>query len=512
MSVDVHDDEQAVDVCLIVEGCYPYVAGGVSSWLDWLIKQQPERRFGVVAIVANDNPPAPVYTLPPAVVLFRNLVLSPSLRRPRRLLEPDLSSSEVSDLICRILTEGDPQALGALGVLLHGDPGASATAFSEPDRTAAAPVSLDQLLSSRFAWNVMVACYHRLTPQASFPDFFWAWRTLVGGLFSILTAPLPVAGAYHTISTGYAGLLAARASIETGRPAAVTEHGIYTNERRIDLLMAEWITDTIGASLSRRDERLDIRDFWITAFESYAKVCYRSCSRITTLYGRNQAFQTALGAPRERLEVIPNGIHFDRYAAIEPDPDHPPTVALIGRIVPIKDIKTFIAAAGHLRRSIPDLRALLLGPTDEDPGYYAECVQLVDQLGLGGTVEFAGKVNVIEYLPRVDVMLLTSISEAQPLVLLEAGAAGIPCVATDVGSCREIIEGLPDESPTLGPGGRIVPLMAPEATAEAVAALLTDEVLRRSCGETLRRRVQVYFTSEASAARYSALYDMLTAA
>lgn len=505
----VPTDDAEVDVCLIVEGCYPYIAGGVSSWIDWLIKQQSQRRFAVVAVVANDEPLTLCYELPANVVLFGELVLRPRLYRPTRLREPPLEVAPVSELVCRVVGRGDPDALAELSALCNG-----VSESKHPSHTAEGPpqVSLEQLLNSRFAWDLLVTCYHRLTPHASFPDFFWAWRALVGGLFAVLTAPIPAARMYHTVSTGYAGLVAAHAAVRTGRPAAITEHGIYTNERRIDLLMAEWIGDTIDPSLSRRDARVDIRGFWISTFEAYARLCYRSCSRITTLYGENQEFQKTLGAQVDQLEVIPNGIHFEKFAAVRPTKEHPPTIALIGRVVPIKDIKTYIAAVAALRASAPTLRALVLGPTNEDPDYFAQCRQLVEQLGLEETLVFTGKVNIVEFLPQIDVMVLTSISEAQPLVILEAGAAGIPCIATDVGSCREIIEGLPQEEPKLGSGGSIVPLMAPEATAEAVASLLADETLRRRCGETLRQRVKIYFTSEASAARYSALYDGLAAA
>jgi glycosyltransferase involved in cell wall biosynthesis len=94
---------------------------------------------------------------------------------------------------------------------------------------------------------------------------------------------------------------------------------------------------------------------------------------------------------------------------------------------------------------------------------------------------------------------------------LEAGAASIPCVTTDVGSCREIIEGSPDEDPKLGSAGRVVRLMDPEGTADAILALMSDPELRRACGERLRQRVSRYFTSDASAARYAALYRDLRA-
>ena len=356
----------------------------------------------------------------------------------------------------------------------------------------------------------MIRVYQSIAPHASFTDFFWAWRNLVGSLCAILTAPLPPARTYHAISTGYAGLYAARASILTGAPAAITEHGIYTNERRIDLVMADWVKDTIHSSLGNRDTRADVRDFWINTFESYARISYAVATRITTLYGANQTMQRALGATEDKLIVIPNGIQLEKFAALTPVPDRPrPVVALIGRVVPIKDIEAFIAAAEVIRRQIPDVEVLVMGPTDEDEDYYDLCKRRVTELGLENTVVFTGRVNIMDYLPKIDVMVLSSISEAQPLVILEAGAAGIPCVSTDVGSCREIIEGAPDEQPNLGMAGRVVPPMDSRAIGAAVIELLNDEALRRDCGATLRKRVETSFTSGVSAGKYRALYQEL---
>ncbi len=106
-------------------------------------------------------------------------------------------------------------------------------------------------------------------------------------------------------------------------------------------------------------------------------------------------------------------------------------------------------------------------------------------------------------------MVLTSLSESQPLVVLEAGAAGIPFVATNVGSCREIIEGRPDEEPRLGAGGFVTDLVAPEQLAAAIAGLLGDEAKRRRMGETLRQRVRTYYRSEQAVSAYERLYGRL---
>lgn len=492
-----HDSE--VDVCLIVEGCYPFVTGGVSSWLDWLIRKQPDLRFGVIAIVADDVPREPKLILPEHVVHFSTVALSPG-RKARSSHLPARYRDWLARQLHAVLEKGDVAAFAELVAF------AETPLPARPLRASRRPGRRD-LLDSMTSWDAMLAVYQQQLPHASFIDFFWAWRTLLGGFFSVLTADLPRAGCYHAISTGYAGLLAARATLLHKRPALITEHGIYTNERRIDLTMADWVVDTIDQGLTGLDPRRDVRDFWIGSFEAFARISYAAAGRITTLYGANQNFQRAIGADESKLLVIPNGIELEKFARIEPAPgQRRPTVALIGRVVPIKDIDTMIVAAAVIRRTIPDVEVLIMGPTDEDPDYFAACEKRVRALELDDTVVFTGKVNIFDYLPRIDVLTLTSISEAQPLVLLEAGAAGIPCVATDVGSCREIIEGAPDEAPNLGRAGFVVPPMAPEAVGKAVADLLGDPALRQSCGAVLKRRVECHFTSDASSRRYRDLY------
>lgn len=495
-----------MDVCIVVEGCYPFVAGGVSSWLDWLIQKQPTTRFGVVALVADDRPLEMKYVLPENVVYFQRVALAPRLNKPT-LSQPNIDPVALADLFYGVLRYGDLDALDGLTKLAQTDIQRSGIKrFAK-----AAPPTASDLLCSEPGWLAMIDCYGRIAPHASFSDFFWAWQHLIGGLLSVLTAPVPPARAYHAISTGYAGLYAVRAARQHGAKAAITEHGIYTNERRIDLIMAKWISDRIAVGLAGGDNRTDVRNFWIETFEAYARLCYSGSEKITTLYGENQTFQRALGAKEEKLSVIPNGIVLERFNNIARTPSKRPTAALIGRVVPIKDIEAFIGAAAIVKSAIPDVEMLLIGPTDEDPDYFALCQRRIAELGLENTIVFTGKVNIVDYLGRIDVMVLTSISEAQPLVLLEAGAAGLPCVATDVGSCREIIEGAPDERPKLGSAGRIAAPMDADAIGRGIIELLEDPDLRKRCGAILKKRVETYFTSEISAQRYSALYAELLA-
>ena len=485
------------DVCILVEGCYPFVPGGVSSWIDWLMKTQPDLTFSVVSLWPREDGIAPRYQLPPNATALHRLYLQDFGARPvKRQATPD-GIEELGRALTALLTRGGIAALADA---------------SERIRVLRRQVSPALLFNSPAGWEVARQMYDDQMPYGSFLHFFWAWRALLGGVLATLEFPLPRARLYHTISTGYAGVLAARAGLETGRPVLLTEHGIYTNERRIELLMAEWVTDTVDKGHSLTDPRLDLRDMWIAAFEAYARTCYEGATEVVTLYEDNQRVQRVLGAAPEKLRVIANGIDLERFAGLaRAADDAPPTVALIGRVVPIKDVKTFITSVKILSARVPWLRALILGALDEDPDYVAECRKLVADLELGGTIEFTGNVDIAAFMSCIHVVALTSLSESQPLVLLEAGAAGIPFVATNVGSCREVLEGRGDESPPLGSGGIVTNVVAPDEIAAALQMLLENHDQRRTMGAALKARVERNYRSEQAASAYSELYRRLIA-
>jgi glycosyltransferase involved in cell wall biosynthesis len=206
------------------------------------------------------------------------------------------------------------------------------------------------------------------------------------------------------------------------------------------------------------------------------------------------------------MALIPNGIDVEGYGDVKSRKQSRPTIALIGRVVPIKDIKNFIRAVSALKEAIPDLRALVVGPMDEDPEYVEECKTMVNYLTLEETIIFTGKVDIVDYLPDIQVLVSSSISEAQPLVILEAGASGIPAVVTDVGACREMIVGKEDEEPALGPGGVVVPLANPQALAQGIFHLLRDTAFYEQCRQAMRTRVATYYNKNDQHAAYRDLY------
>ena len=350
---DVAGSERETDVCIIVEGCYPYVPGGVSAWIDWLIRTQTETSFSIVALWPRPTSQPPRYALPPNVVSLQHLYLQSFGAEPVKTLAMPRGIEELGASLGLLMSEGGLEPLRRA---------TAAIAVTRRD------VALPRLFNSPVAWEIARRAYDKEMPFGSFLHFFWAWRALLGGLLATLEFPLPKAKVYHTISTGYAGVLAARAGLETGRPALLTEHGIYTNERRIELLMADWVADTVDKGHALDDPRFDLRDMWIRAFEAYARTCYETCTEVITLYEDNQRAQLALGATPDNMRVIANGIDMKRFQGLRTaGDDQRPTIALIGRVVPIKDVKTFITAAGLLRQRVPELSALILGPVDEDP-------------------------------------------------------------------------------------------------------------------------------------------------
>ncbi len=480
------------DICIIVEGAYPYVPGGVSGWIDWLVRSQPATTFSIVSLMPKPGVHQPRFARPANVVGFSNIYLQSFGAPPQKRLRVPPGTDALADALSRLITVGGKEPLREVLALM-----------TDMRRRHGLPV----LFNSPIAWQIVQRMYATEMPSASFLHYFWGWRALLGGLFASLEAPLQPARIYHTISTGYAGMLAARATLEAGRPSLLTEHGIYTNERRIELLMADWVADTVDKGHALDDPRFDLRDMWVRAFEAYARTCYEVAAEVTTLYGDNQRVQRALGADRQKLTVIANGIDVERFAGLDRAADAaPPAIALIGRVVPIKDVKTYIRAANLLVKRFPDLTAYVIGPDDEDVAYAAECRQLVADLGLGATVVFTGAVNIVDYLPKLHVVALTSLSESQPLVVLEAGAAGLPFVATNVGSCREILDGRPDEDPPLGRGGLVTDVVDHTAIAEAIASLLSDPAKRHAYGRALKARVEQVYTSPIAVAAYEALY------
>jgi len=488
------------DICLLLEGTYPFVKGWVSSWVHQLVSRMPELTFTILHVSPKRNyyPEGPLYEMPKNVVGLDEVFL-----HEYTMPEGRDSGEEIRDKVERFralvndMCEGRIEAFAPFIEALMAEGEGAMNSYD--------------LLQTLEAWDVLEKTYRREAYEESFLNFFWTWRFSNMPFFNVLAADAPHAGLYPTISTGYAGVLAAACKVRYGSPMLLTEHGIYTKERRIEINRADWIEDWDSGEIVAERAAPYFKRFWVRQFQMMSGVCYEFADEIFTLYEGNTDMQVKDGADRAKIEVVPNGIDLKRFgeAAVKYDARSPNkrfTVGFIGRVCPIKDIKTLIYASRLIAEEVPDVFVRVMGPMDEDPDYADECKKLIKLLDLEENVFLEGPVNVLEELPGVDIVVLTSISEAQPLVILESGAVGLPIVSTDVGSCSELLFGRLPEDRIVGPGGLITPIATPGATAEAVLKLYREPDRRHEYGMNLRSRVKKFYDQEVMIAAYRDIY------
>lgn len=410
------------DIGLLLEGTYPYVNGGVSSWVHDIIRAFPEYTFGLCFLGSKpDDYPKMAYMLPANVVHLEN----------------------------HYLYDGDPPPVQEHGV--HGDREAfERIALLHEQLRRPADVPLDNRLVRRVvddltddhrlgelhflyspdAWTFLTDQYRAHCSDPSFTDYFWSVRLMHRPLWQLarIAEQLIPMRLYHAISTGYAGFLGAMLRHRQGRPLLISEHGIYTKERKIELFQSQWIRDNRNRIEYDASHIGYFHEMWARFFESLGRMTYAAADDIVALYEGNRRRQMLDGAPAPKTRTIPNGVDLRRLAPLRAQRSDaiPKVLCLIGRVVPIKDVKTFIRAMLTVVRTMPEAEAWIAGPENEDPPYATECRELIDRLGLTDKVKLLGLQRIDELLPRIGVLVLSSISEALPLAVLEAFAAGVP--------------------------------------------------------------------------------------
>jgi glycosyltransferase involved in cell wall biosynthesis len=493
------------DIMLLLEGTFPYVSGGVSSWVNQIIRGFPQYTFGICFLGSRrEDYEGMRYPLPANVVhLECHYIHDMHDAPPPKALAGDRAAYATMAGFHDSIRGGNRK------------PAAAAKArelFAQllPQLDYGGKVDEASFLHSRASWDYITAQYREHCTDPSFIDYFWTIRIMHAPVWRMVRVArqLIPARCYHSISTGYAGFLGAILKAHTGRPLLLSEHGIYTKERKIDLFQSEWIRDNRGVFEKDASQVSYFRELWIRFFEALGRMCYEASDRIVALYESNRLRQVADGADPSRTMNVPNGIDLKRLSALQAlRPATPPRVlCLIGRVVPIKDVKTFVRAMRTVVNAMPDAEGWIAGPEDESPEYAAECRNIAQSLGLSDNVKFLGFQKIDELLPKIGLVVLSSISEALPLVILEGYAAGVPCVATDVGSCRQLVFGLSDEDRALGPSGDIVRIADAAALAGASLRLLSDPARWTAAQAAGVERVSRYYTQDLMFGHYRDLY------
>jgi glycosyltransferase involved in cell wall biosynthesis len=456
-------------VGVVVEGTYPYVTGGVSSWLQTLMENLPQIDFKIIYLGPREEEKAFAYEIPSNVSeIWSQSLFSYFETKNSKVKNAKLLSSKIKNLITINWSSRVKETMEILHLMLESD--------------------FPQVMRTKEFWDAMVDIYQRYLSDEGFTRYFWT----VKGIFlpivnSFSVAPPPKCDVYHAITTGYASLKALRGKYEYNSKMIITEHGIYHREREREIITSRFIPEIYKTP-------------WIELFKLISAVSYKETDLLTTLFKKNQTFQLELGADKRKMRVIPNGINVEKFN-VKKEKHKGFVIGFVGRITPIKDLKTALKAIKLVSVEQQDVKFLLIGPSDEEPEYYEFCLELVESLKLQDVVEFVGKANVLDYYPIMDVLILSSISEGQPLVILEAMAAGIPIVATDVGACKELVE---DED---GHSGFVVSPKDYVGLAQAILKIHEDEELAHTFSENGKKNVRKKYTLENMISSYKKLYE-----
>ena len=217
----------------------------------------------------------------------------------------------------------------------------------------------------------------------------------------------------------------------------------------------------------------------------------------------------AVGFAPDRCVFVPNGVDCSLY---RPRPDlhdkvraelgieaSAPLIGMIARYHPMKDPINLLKAVAIVTKRLPNVRLIVVGRHFDQKNDLV--LDAISKLGLQDRVQLLDRRNDIpRLLAAIDVVTLPSAwGEGFPNVLGEAAAAGVPCVATDIGDSARVV----------GDGGRIVPPRDPEALAGALADILClDPAERQQIGEAARRHVTSHFELSVIARHFATVHDL----
>lgn len=286
----------------------------------------------------------------------------------------------------------------------------------------------------------------------------------------------------------------------------------YALASGIDIIHSHKYKTNLYARLAARGTELRLVSTchnWVNSnltLRAYAALDKFVLRSFDVVVGVSQSVVDQLGrAGGCRLECIPNGIdvvHFQSELSREMARAHlglpgGPLVGFVGRLSRLKDVSTLLRAFALLTASVPAELAIV---GDGEERGTLECEARV--LDIAGRTHFLGeRSDTLSAYRAIDLLVLPSLEEASPLVVLEAMAAGTPVIATRVGAIPEVL----DE----GRCGYIVPTRNASILAERMAEVLTDPLARQHISAAAVARVAERYSLHSMTARYVELYRNL---
>lgn len=303
-----------------------------------------------------------------------------------------------------------------------------------------------------------------------------------------------------------------------GRAGAVVRLARILRHQRIDLVEAYGFTAGLVAraaivvSGNRARLILGIRGLHFTEAEDpngpktrLVLAVERALAPTVARYDANSCgardFLVERGFPQERFTVIINGVAAEGVPTAAPSSrGKRPLVVCVSRFVPRKRHDVLLRALALVRDLGDDFSCDLVGygPTLE------EARELSRELGLDDHVQFSGAMrqpDVTRRLAEADLFVQTSLWEGMPGSVLEAMAAALPVVGSDVNGTREVV--------VHEVTGLLVPAADIAATADAIRALLRNPDKRHRMGQAARERIERAHSFENVRRQKAALYEML---
>ncbi len=241
-------------------------------------------------------------------------------------------------------------------------------------------------------------------------------------------------------------------------------------------------------------------------FLSVERILSRFTTQFIAISPEVAADLDRLGIGRGKTSIVRLGLELERLTGAKSGslrqdlgvPRSAPLVGIVGRLVPIKALDLFLAAAAQIVKTNPDIHFAIVGDGELWDRLHGD----VATLGLNVSVHFAGwRQDLPEVYSDLDVVVCCSRNEGTPVSLIEACAAGRAVVGTQVGGIPDII--------AAGVNGLLVPSGDPAALAAAITGLIADPGRRRSMGLAGRQMVMDRYGSERMVSELKQVYARL---
>ncbi len=475
------------------EGTYPYSTGGVSTWADALVHELTNIDFVLIPIQMHPYIKLK-FNIPDNVVDVINIPLwgtEEPIEYIREISSSEIYMSKIKTREANKITELESIVILVLDHVYRKKEefellGEALYQFYEYFHEYDYYETFREETIWEIYKNYIMKHYEDI--EEDLPTVF----DMIEGLrylyrfFISLLPKLPKAQIYHSSAAAFCGLPCIIAKKKFGSKFLLTEHGVYIREQYL--------------AASRNQMPYRTKEFLMGLITTVSKLNYYFADVVSPVCIYNTRWEKQWGVDEKKIEVIYNGIDTNTYKFIPREAKNErPTVVMVARIDPLKDIETFIKTAQLVAKEIPNVLFKLYGPAVNEK-YYHFCEDLVRELGIENNFFFAGSTNKPqEAYNEGDVVLLTSISEAFPFVVIEAMACEKVVISSDVGGTKEVLEDF----------GFVIKPKDYEEFAKKTIYILNNPDIARQMGLDARESILNGYTIEDMVRNYSRVYREL---